>query len=340
MLLARFMREENLRNLFVVRTYYKELSRLLTIFFSRDILVIHEGININYLRICAKISEKLEKSDCEQLKAHEWKPYSNLLIFDEITFDDEWKYDKYPLISDFLTEIENLFIINGEREYPLSDEDLLFITAVEMNTNAYARYKKIQERKFFESFTQKHDEDKKPRTPDQINEKILEIISRAGNDMERRVISHKDRSEPELRDVLLASLNSHKDLFSSGESFNKIGKTDILVSSVNETVFIAECKIWRGKKSLQEAIAQLLSYLTWRDNRVALIVFYKNREFLSSLQGVTDIVTSFFQKRELKLSIDKEYKADVKNIFRFICSHPADKNREIIFTILMFDLSL
>jgi hypothetical protein len=109
---------------------------------------------------------------------------------------------------------------------------------------------------------------------------------------------------------------------------------------VNETIFIAECKIWRGKKSLQEAIAQLLSYLTWRDNRVALIVFYKNREFLSSLQGIPYIVTSFFQEREMKLSIDKEYKVDVKNIFRFICSHPADKNREICFTILMFDLSL
>jgi hypothetical protein len=262
MLLARFMKEENLRNLFMVRTYYNELSRLLTIFFSSDILVIHEDINRNYLRICAKISETLKKPGCEQLKAHEWKPYSNLLVFDEITFDDEWQYDKYPLISDFLTEIENLFIINGEREYPLSDDDLIFITCVKMNTSAYARYKKQYEKKFWERVTQKHDKDKKPQTPDQIYEQILEIIFLAGNDMERRVLSHKDRSEPELRDVLLASLNSHKDIFSSGESFNKIGKTDILVSSVNETIFIAECKIWRGKKSLQEAIAQLLSYLT------------------------------------------------------------------------------
>lgn len=258
--------------------------------------VIHEDINRNYLRICAKISETLEKPGCEQLKAHEWKPYSNLLVFDETTFEEEWEYEKYPLIADFLTEIENLFIINGEKEYPLSGDDLIFINSFKMSTNAYARYKKIHERKFFERFTQKPDKDKKPQTSNQIYEKILEIISRAGNDMERRVLSHKDRNEPELRDVLLASLNSHKDIFSSGESFNKIGKTDILVSSVNETIFIAECKIWRGKKSLQEAIAQLLSYLTWRDNRVALIVFYKNREFLSSLQGIPDIVTSFSRK--------------------------------------------
>ena len=96
-----------------------------------------------------------------------------------------------------------------------------------MNTSAYARYKKQYEKKFWERVTQKHDKDKKPQTPDQIYEQILEIIFLAGNDMERRVLSHKDRSEPELRDVLLASLNSHKDIFSSGESFNKIGKTDI-----------------------------------------------------------------------------------------------------------------
>mgnify|MGYP001160571632 FL=1 len=334
------MKEESLRNLFLVRTYYNELSRLLTIFFSTDLLVIHEEINRNYLKICAKISETLEKPGCEQLKAHEWKPYSNLLVFDEITFDDEWEYEKYPLISDFRTEIENLFIVNGEREYPLSDDEQKFITFVKMNTNFYAQYKKLHEKEFWERVTPKIDKDKKPRTPDQIHEKILEIISRAGNDMERRVRSHKDRSEPELRDVLLASLNSHKDIFSSGESFNKTGKTDILVSSGNEPIFIAECKIWRGKKSLQEAIAQLLSYLTWRDNRVALIVFYKNGDFLLSLQGIPDIVTSFFQEREMKLSIDKEYKADVKNVFRFICSHPADKSREIFLTILMLDLSL
>jgi hypothetical protein len=334
------MQEESLRNLFMVRTYYNELDRLLTIFFSGDMLVVHEDINRNYLRLCAKISETLEKTGCELLRAHEWKPYSNLLVFDEITFDDEWEYEKYPLISDFLTEIENLFIINGEKEYPLSDDDLIFITSFKISTNAYARDKKIRERRFFERFTQKPDKYKKPQTPDQIYEKILEIISRAGNDMERRVRSHKDRSEPELRDVLLASLNSHKDIFSSGESFNKTGKTDILVSSVNEPIFIAECKIWRGKKSLQEAIEQLLSYLTWQDNRVALIVFYKNKEFLSSLQSIPDIITCFFQEKELRLSIDKEYKADVKNVFRFICGHPADKSREIIFTILMFDLSL
>jgi hypothetical protein len=243
-------------------------------------------------------------------------------------------------MCNFLTEIENLFIASGEKEFQLSLEDLKFINLIKMNIKAYTQYKKIYEIKFFEKFTQRHENDKKSQTLDQIYEKILEIVFHAGNDMERRVLSHKYRSEPELRDVLLASLNSHKEIFSSGESFNKTGKTDILVSSMNETVFIAECKIWRGKKSLQDAIAQLFSYLTWRDNKTALIVFHKKRDFLTSLQSVPEIVTSFFQERELKSLIEKEYKADVKNVFRFICSYLGDINRNIVLTILLFDLSV
>jgi hypothetical protein len=334
------MTNENLKNLFMLHMYYKELSRLLNVFFSGDILVIHEEININYLKICAKISETLERSGCEQLKVHEWKPYSNLLVFDEYTFDDDWEMEKYPQVCSFLTEIENLFIVNGEKEFPLSIDDLKFINSIKMNTKAYAEYKKVHERKIFERFTQKSDNDKKPRTLSQTHEDILEIIFHAGNDMERRVLSHKDRDEPALRDVLLASLNSHKEIFSSGESFNKKGKTDILISSMNETIFIAECKIWRGKKSLQDAIAQLLSYLTWRDNKTALIIFYKDKNFSTSLKNIPEIVASFFQERDIKLHFEKEYKADVENVFRFICSHPEDINRGLVLTVFIFNLSV
>lgn len=33
-----------------------------------------------------------------------------------------------------------------------------------------------------------------------------------------------------------------------GETFNKSGKTDILISEESRSAFIAECKIWRGQK--------------------------------------------------------------------------------------------
>lgn len=78
-----------------------------------------------------------------------------------------------------------------------------------------------------------------------------------------------------LRDHFLLQLNGHYEGGATGETFNASGKTDILIRAENRNVFIAECKFWRGKKAFDEAIDQLLGYLTWRDSKCALIVFNK-----------------------------------------------------------------
>lgn len=63
---------------------------------------------------------------------------------------------------------------------------------------------------------------------------------------------------------LLATLNTHYDQ-ATGETFRKIGKTDILIEFDNKAAFIGECKIWHGEKVFQDAIQQVLNYSTWRD---------------------------------------------------------------------------
>lgn len=40
-----------------------------------------------------------------------------------------------------------------------------------------------------------------------------------------------------------------------------------------KNVFVAEMKIWNGKKSFVEAIQQLFTYATWRDVGLALVIF-------------------------------------------------------------------
>ena len=64
----------------------------------------------------------------------------------------------------------------------------------------------------------------------------------------------------------------------TGETFNKIGKSDILIQDGEGTnVFIAECKIWHGEKELQNAIYQLIErYISWRDEHSALIILNKD----------------------------------------------------------------
>lgn len=90
----------------------------------------------------------------------------------------------------------------------------------------------------------------------------------------------------------MSQLNAVYEGEAKGETFNKSGKTDILISEGDRSAFIAECKIWRGQKSFSEAIDQLLSYLTWRDCKTALIVFNKNNKNFSQILESVDSTVS------------------------------------------------
>ena len=112
-------------------------------------------------------------------------------------------------------------------------------------------------------------------------EKILAILKNAGATMERTPNSYMSMGEDGLRNVLLTALNSSFNGSAVGEAFRNNGKTDICIEAENRAAFVAECKIWTGEKEIAAAIAQLDSYLTWRDCKTALIYFVRRRDFLS-----------------------------------------------------------
>lgn len=119
---------------------------------------------------------------------------------------------------------------------------------------------------------------------------IVSLFQRFGHNLEKqpRVFSKFDFEE-EFRDYFLPFLNSqsihHR---ATGETFNKLGKTDILIQdSVGNNVFIAEFKIWHGASELQKAADQLIErYVSWRDEHTALIVINKNNA------GFSDVLSS------------------------------------------------
>lgn len=115
---------------------------------------------------------------------------------------------------------------------------------------------------------------------------ILQTIHDIGKVFERLPSTYSDKSEEELRDHLLLYLEPRYKGSATGETFNKSGKTDILIRYENLNVFIAECKFWQGQKSYLETITQLLGYLTWRDSKAAVIIFVRNKDFSSVLQAV------------------------------------------------------
>jgi hypothetical protein len=83
---------------------------------------------------------------------------------------------------------------------------------------------------------------------------------------------------------MLVALNSQFEGLAGGEVFNGSGKTDILLRVDDRNAFIAELKIWRGPKSLDDAIDQLLSYLVWRDTKAALIVFIEVKDASKTIE--------------------------------------------------------
>lgn len=83
-----------------------------------------------------------------------------------------------------------------------------------------------------------------------------------GTTMEKTARTYFANTEEELRDHLLATLNTHYEAV-TGETFRKIGKTDIYIEFENNAAFIGECKIWHGESLFKTAIQQVLNYSTW-----------------------------------------------------------------------------
>ena len=104
---------------------------------------------------------------------------------------------------------------------------------------------------------------------------IIDYIIRLGRDFENYPELNENFNEERYRNYFLPFLNSVSPGYSAkGEVFHRKGKTDILVWDSNgATLFVAECKIWRGEAYLLEGVTQLLTrYVNWRDEKTALIV--------------------------------------------------------------------
>lgn len=119
---------------------------------------------------------------------------------------------------------------------------------------------------------------------------ILKVVYDSGKNMEKKPALYKNKDEEGLRDQFLFVLETRYDgITASGETFNRSGKTDILLKYAADgtNLFVAECKFWHGASDYLKAISQLFDkYLTWRDSKVALMMFVTNNDFSKVLQTV------------------------------------------------------
>lgn len=119
--------------------------------------------------------------------------------------------------------------------------------------------------------------------------RVLHIIRDLLRVVEQHPALYVDRDEEGLRDQILLHLTPRFEWSATGETFNRKGKTDILLRYQGCNLFAAECKFWSGQKAYLKMLDQLLSYLTWRDSKAAAILFVRNKEVSSVLESIEEV---------------------------------------------------
>ncbi len=165
----------------------------------------------------------------------------------------------------------------------------------------------------------------------EVYEQILNTLRNMVLVIERSPRAFSKMGEEDLRTHFLVQLNGQYEGQATGETFNYEGKTDILIRVDGKNVFIAECKFWSGPKALKSTIDQLLGYLSWRDTKAAILLFNRNKDFSAVLSQIPTVL-------ETHPNFKKHIHHGSETEFRSVLHSNNDKNRELVVTILLFDI--
>lgn len=172
-----------------------------------------------------------------------------------------------------------------------------------------------------------------PTVPDGTYQDILQAIHDIGNGFQQSPGLFRDYGEEDLRDFVRVFLEMN---FESGtataETFNKEGKTDILLKAADGTnVFVAECAFWSGKSKFQDKIDQLFGYLTWTDSKAAVVLFVDQQEMETIAGRIEEGAEEYDPVGELEDRVEKGW-------WQYTANFPDDPEREIDLAVLAFHI--
>lgn len=177
---------------------------------------------------------------------------------------------------------------------------------------------------------------REPYTPEPtLNEEdyehVLKVLENMVSVMEQSPGAFREIDEESLRSHFLVQLNGHFSGDATGETFNYEGKTDILIKVDGRNIFIGECKFWTGEKGLIEVLNQVLSYLSWRDTKAAVLIFSRNKDFTGVLNKIEEITPSH-------PNFKKQVNQRSESSWTYLFGHKDDSNREISVTIQAYNI--
>jgi len=158
---------------------------------------------------------------------------------------------------------------------------------------------------------------------------VLGIVDDMGVNIERSAERVRNLDEESLRDIFLAGINSHYAGIAQGESFNRSGKTDILLPYKNRNLFVAECKFWSGQAQFVDAMDQLLGNLTVRDSHACLMIFSRRLRF-EEVREKAETATKTHEQFETKLP-----GYDDHDVYRFLI----DSGTPVNIAVKIFDMN-
>jgi len=270
----------------------------------------------------------LDQKDPEQFKKEKQCMYNDAFanLDNANDFANEWNKKIPNIVNDFFRQRKKKYI---------EENDFFAAINVKINDDTQSLFivPAVKKKMIPQPIISKTKEfASEPTVSNTMYEDIIKIIYDIGKGMEKKPSLYKSKDEESLRDHLLLILETRYDaITATGETFNRKGKTDILLKYANDgsNVFVAECKFWRGASEFQKAIFQLLGYLTWRDSKTALILFVQNNDFSNVLQTI---------KEEIKSNPHyvKGNGSRGESSFSYIFNLPQDKDKHILIEIIVF----
>jgi hypothetical protein len=269
------------------------------------------------------------RQDAEEFKKEKSKCYSNAFTNLENVNNHINQFN-----LSFESNIKSLFL--QEKNIYKAENDFFAAINIKVNENTKSIFTAptIQKKIITQPQVQKNKEfSSEPTMSKEMYDDVLKVIYDSGKSMEKKPALYIGKNEEGLRDQFLFVLETrYEGTTATGETFNRGGKADIILKFADDgsNLFIAECKFWHGSSEFLKAISQLFDrYLTWRDSKVAIIMFSKNKDFSSVLKTIKDDITS--HEYFIKYIGDKG-----ESSFSYEFHIPQDKEKKVEVEIMAF----
>ena len=163
---------------------------------------------------------------------------------------------------------------------------------------------------------------------------LVDFIEQYTQQFEVAPRTYQKMDEEELRDLLVGMMNANYPGSTTGETFYKLGKTDISLRVDSGHVLICECKFWSGAKAYKDAVDQLFNYLTWRQNYGVLLHFCKLKDMTTAVSEGQRATTEHPSFTPETLHAQSETRFTSRH------THPQDASKSVEVFHLFVDLSV